>query len=145
MNRWLQLHAELRGTELQSTSFPHADVEDALGRCAPAFVELPTNGHPSHERRFLPILKTRGRVLHALGADSRTYRVPVRQLRDLLCREAEEGPNETVLEIIQETGIRGSRKEPARRTLLEEFLGGRSIPSFCVVGPASHAAFSGHM
>jgi len=57
----------------------------------------------------------------------------------------EEGSNETVLEIIQETGIRGSRKEPARRTLLEEFLGGRSIPSFCVVGPASHAAFSGHM
>jgi len=158
MQAWLASMATRLSLEAVSVQSTYRGVRELLESCAPAILRLPSRGETGRgetygetygetheetheETRFFVLVTSGRRRLTLLGPDGGRYSVAtealVRQLRAPLEESASvAGPIE---EIVTQTGLRGKRRLVARRALLDELHGERTVCDCWIIRPAAKA------
>jgi ATP-binding cassette subfamily B protein len=139
LSEWIETAARTLGVEVQAAETLYADVDRHLPKVGPALVEIPFLDGP----RFLAILA--GKSLRVLGPDRQPHRVPVSDIRALLC-----GPMETpvlaeIQQILERAGILKDKQPAARSAILRERLSARRIRGIWILRLPPSADFWGQL
>jgi len=115
-----------------------AETEAATLRYAAAARELRSLGAaivPVDTAAVLAVIRTDARHAHALTPDGRRVAVPLRELRDLLCRGVEERYASDVDRVLALSGVGGRRRERSRAAMLAELVGDAPVGPLWLVRP----------
>jgi ATP-binding cassette subfamily B protein len=123
LGRWIEAAAAWLGLEAEPVEMPYAEVERQIRGAGPALLRLPEGT----EARFLALVGGKHHRLELLTPDLERIRLAPEMVRAALCRDIE-GQNADVVErMLSGTGVRGRRREQARRALACELLAAKSV------------------
>ena len=120
---WVDTVAASMSMDVVLTNSPYGDVEAMLRRCAPAILRLEL----AEDQDFLVVLRRRGSRLVVLTPDLATRRIPIRQVRDLLCAPLEARLDAEVDRLLNDAEIQGSRRSKIRCSIFRERLAATPI------------------
>ncbi len=95
------------------------ELESFLRKAAPALLRLDLDG----EERFALLLGARRGGIVMLGPDHRRHKIDLDALRSALVHDVEERRGSDVDALLDEAGVRGRKRERARRAILRQQLG----------------------
>ncbi len=113
------------------------ELEELLRKAAPAILRLAVDG----EERYLLVVGTGRKRVALLAPDHRHHRVEVATLRAALARDLEGKRSADVGSILDRAGVRGRRRERARRAILREQLGAFPIEGFWLLRQPAGGSF----
>ena len=116
------------GIETEAVTLRYAEIESELRALGPALIVLEPD-------RVLAIARTDARHAHALTPGGERVRVPLRELRDLLCRDVEARYAPDVDRLLAMSGIAGRRRERSRAAMLRELVGDAPVGRLLIVRP----------
>jgi ATP-binding cassette subfamily B protein len=134
---WIQAAATAMGIEAGPVEAPYAEVPGLLRRAAPALLRLPGGA----EAAYLALARASRREVALLGPDHRLHRVPVAELRDLLCRDFDARLGPEIDRLLDEAEVPAGRRPRARAALLAERLGQARIAGIWLLALPPGAAF----
>lgn len=124
---WIDAAAGSLGLEAETLETGYAETSAFLRLVGPAILRLP--GEITSEANLLVgLIKAGRRSAVILRPDLRTRRVPIEQLRGILCGPYESALTDNINLMLQEAGVPGERMPYARRAILREQLSTVKIP-----------------
>lgn len=125
------------GLEIEEVDATIPEVAKTLQQIGPAIV--PLAGEIAN--CFLLLVGLRGRKLALLNPSGRVIKVPLEEIRDALCWEQEAPALPDIDALLNATQMPTSRRQQARKSLLEERLSTRSAGPFWMLRMAPGAPF----
>jgi ATP-binding cassette subfamily B protein len=116
------------GGETEAVTLRYAEIESELRSLGAALIVLEPD-------RVLAITRTDARHAHALTPGGLRVVVPLRELRDLLCRDVETRYAPDVDRVLAMSGIAGRRRERSRAAMLRELVGDAPVGRLHIVRP----------
>jgi ATP-binding cassette subfamily B protein len=138
LGRWIEAASAWLSLEAEPVEMPYAEVERQLRGAGPALLRLPE----AAEARFLALIGGNRRWLEVLTPDLERIRLPPKMVRAALCRDIEGQSADVIERLLNGTGVRGRRREEARRALASELLATRSIGGCWLLRAAGDAGFT---
>ncbi len=130
VGHWLDAAAASLGLEAEAVESRYAEVGQLLRDGAPAILKVPQPlDGGEHEELFIALLKGGANSVGLLCPDLSTRRLAVRELQDLLCRDAEGPYQGMITDILEESGVHAERRERVRRAILAEELANLRVGS----------------
>jgi ATP-binding cassette subfamily B protein len=128
---WIEAAAAALGLEAEPVEVPYAEVDRLVRGARFALLRLPEAAGSG----FLAVLGGRGRRITLLGPDLGTTRARPEELRAAVCAGVEAPVAGEVERLLAGAGLRGRRRERARRALRGELLGARRIGGCWLLRP----------
>jgi ATP-binding cassette, subfamily B, bacterial len=117
---WIDTSCSRLAVDARFCHAPVRDVERALVTAAPVLLQL-SNDH------FLGVIDVHGGTARLAATDSRTIDVPLIVVRDALCAAAEAPFAADVQQLVDACTIGRARQDRARRAILRERAGSRTV------------------
>jgi len=121
-------HARRWDVETEAVSLRYASIDGELRALGAAIVEL-------DPATLLAVVRTGARHAQVLTPDGRRAAIPMRELRDALCRGVEERYAADVDRVLTLSGIEGRRRERSRAAMLRELVGDAAVGRIHLVRP----------
>jgi len=134
---WLEMVAEHVGIESQTVGASYADVAKFLAGSAPALCLVVDRNEPW----LLPIVHGTQKHVRVLGTDDAVHRVPLEDIRALVCRPLEAGHAADVEELLNQARVPMRKRAAARHALLRDRLGAAEIAGGWVLRPGVGTSF----
>lgn len=119
--------------ETEAVTLRYAAIERELPSLGAAVVAV-------DPARVLAVVRTDARHAHALAPEGGRFVVPLRELRDALCREVEERHAPDVDRVLTSLGIGGRRRARSRAAMLRELVGDAPVGRLWIVRPRMEQA-----
>ncbi|MCI0392671.1 MAG: ATP-binding cassette domain-containing protein [Acidobacteria bacterium] len=113
---WIETAVKKLGLEAEEVGALYGEVEQMILNAGPALLRAPG------EQNFLALLGGRKRKVSVLAPDLTTRRVPIEDVRSLLCREHEESLRGEVDELMRQAGVSRNRLSLARAAIYRQRL-----------------------
>jgi ATP-binding cassette, subfamily B, bacterial len=126
ISQWIDNAAASIGLESEPVNVLYAEVDQFLLFSWPAIIRLP-GAIDQGEPRFIGLLSSAGSRATILGADLRTHRMPVAELRALLCATYEAPMGGLIDQVLLDAEVPEERREKARAAILRDQLGALRI------------------
>ena len=123
MDRWLQQSAQNLGLEAQAVTSNYSELDQFLGRAAPALIRLRLAG----EDCFLALCGSGRRQMQVFNPQLNVSRVDRREVLATLMEDIERPHRERIDDLLETAGIAEKRRRGAATALLRESLGQHSI------------------
>ncbi|MFN2195797.1 MAG: ATP-binding cassette domain-containing protein [Anaerolineales bacterium] len=127
VGQWIDAAAGSMGLETEPLETGYADTSSFLRLAGPAILRLPGE-LTSNDHLLVGLVKAGRRSAIILRPDLRTRRIPIAQLRDVLCGPYESALTDNVNLMLREAGVPDERMQYARRAILKEQLSTVKIP-----------------
>ncbi|MFL6263427.1 MAG: ATP-binding cassette domain-containing protein [Thermoanaerobaculia bacterium] len=135
---WIETAAARMGLEAEEVEVPYAEVDELIGRAAPALLRLPAG------QGFLAVLRSGRRTL-LLGPDHRPQRVSADSVRGLLRGELDGRVGPEVDALLERARVPPERRPRARAAMLRERLGQSRIGGCWLLGLPAGGGFRGQL
>ncbi len=119
IDEWIEEAVEWLRLDCEPTMSLLGELEDFLRKAAPALLRLQVD----RDERFVLLIGSARSSVTLLGPDHRRHRVELSTLRERLASEVEAKRATEVDAVLDEAGVRGRKRERARRAILREQLG----------------------
>jgi len=114
--RWIEAAVERLGLEAEEVGALYGEVGRMISTAGPALLRVPG------AQSFLAVLGGKRGKVFLLTPDITVRRIPLEEVRSLLCREHEEPLRADVDELLLQAGVSRSRLPSARAAILRERL-----------------------
>lgn len=140
LDAWLRAAAPLAGADAVAERLQYADVDALLARRVPLVIRM----RRGDEVGLISVIGGRRYVTIAMPGGA-IRRVPREELRALISAAAEAGVAESIDAFLTLSGLRGRKREAARRELLRGRIGTQLVADVWILHPLPSKTFAGDL